>query len=63
MAWTTTKVEELIQLLEQCPCLYNTKEKSYHDKEMRGKAIAEIARLLRRWRFLVSEYDRYKNIT
>ena len=46
MAWTTTKVEELIQLLEQCPCLYNTKEKSYHDREMRGKAIAEIAKTL-----------------
>ena len=46
MAWTQSKVIEFIQLLEDRPCLYNTKEKSYHDRELRGKAATEIAQAL-----------------
>ena len=45
-AWTANKIERLIQLLEERPCLYNIKDKFYHDKEMRGKAVSDISNLL-----------------
>ena len=44
--WTANKIERLIQLLEERPCLYNTKDKFYYDREMRGKAVSEISNLL-----------------
>lgn len=38
-AWTVPKVSELIELLQQYPHLYDTKNKSYHDRDIRGKAL------------------------
>ena len=45
-AWTMPKVSELIELLQQYPCL-DTKNKSYHDRDIRGKAVTEIATALK----------------
>ena len=41
--WTMDKITELIDLYEDYPCLYNTKDKNYHDRDCRNKAVAEIA--------------------
>ena len=41
--WTKDKITELIDLYEDYPCLYNTKDKNYHDRDCRNKAVAEIA--------------------
>ena len=46
-AWTMPMVSELIELLQQYPCLYDTKNKSYHDRDIRGKAVTEIATALK----------------
>ena len=44
--WTTEKAVELIELYESKPLLYNTKEKKYRDRDMRSKALEEIANAL-----------------
>ena len=44
--WSTEKVGELIDLYEEKPLLYNTKDKQYRDKDLRSKALAEIANAL-----------------
>ena len=41
--WTVAKVIELIELLQDRPCLYNTKDKCYHDRTLRRKATKEIS--------------------
>ena len=41
--WTVAKVTELFELLQDCPCLYNTKDKHYHDRTLRGKATEKIS--------------------
>ena len=38
--WTVAKVTELLQ---DRPCLYNTKDKRYWDRTLRGKATKEIS--------------------
>ena len=45
--WSTALVSQLIELLQHHPCLYNTKEKSYHDRNVRAKAINEMATILK----------------
>ena len=37
---------ELIELYESKPLLYNTKEKKYRDRDMRSKALEEMANAL-----------------
>ena len=44
--WTAKKAVELIELYESKPLLYNTKEKKYRDRDMRSKALEEIANAL-----------------
>ena len=34
--WSYQKTCELIELYEAHPCLYNTKHKEYHDRNLRG---------------------------
>ena len=46
VSWTVDKIAQLIDLYETYPCLYNTKDKKYHDRDCRNKAIAEIAAAL-----------------
>ena len=46
-AWIVSKVTELIDLLQQYSCLYDTKDKKYHDRDARGKAVTEIANALK----------------
>ena len=44
--WTVNKIEQFIDLYEQRPCLYNTKMKEYHDRDIRKKAMEEISGVL-----------------
>ena len=43
VTWTTEMIDRLIDLYEERPCLYNTKMKEYHDRDLRKKALEEIA--------------------
>ena len=59
---SVSKVTELIDLLQQYPCLYDTKDKKYHDRDVRGKAVTEIANALKQSGELNSfQYYRYWN--
>jgi len=44
--WTEERIDELISLFEDRPCLYNTKSKDYHNRDRRKKAFDEIAATL-----------------
>ena len=44
--WTQEKVEQLIGLYEDRPCLYNTTLKEYHNRDARKKTIEELATIL-----------------
>ena len=44
--WTDEKVEELITLFEEKPCLFNTKLKDYFNRDKKKKALEEIATAL-----------------
>ena len=44
--WMDEKVEELITLLEEKPCLFNTKPKDYFNRDKKKKAHEEIATAL-----------------
>lgn len=44
--WTEERVEELISLFEERPCLYNTKAKDYFNRDKKKKALDEIAAVL-----------------
>ena len=44
--WTDEKTERLIMLLEERPCLYNTKLKEYFNRDKRKKALEDIATTL-----------------
>ena len=46
VTWTTEMIDRLIDLYEERPCLYNTKMKEYHDRDLRKKALEEIATAL-----------------
>ena len=41
--WTDEKIDELITLDEAFPCLYNVKIKEYSSRDLRRKALTEIA--------------------
>ena len=41
------KVSDLIELIQSHPCFYNTKGKSYHDRNMKSKAISDICTKLK----------------
>ena len=41
--WTVETISELIDLYEDRPCLYNTKQNDYFNRDLRSKALAEIA--------------------
>ena len=43
MEWTSDKVSELIGLYRDHPCLYNTKHKEYHNRDLRSKAMDVIS--------------------
>ena len=42
-AWSVEKTFDLIARYEAYPCLYNTKHQDYHDRNLRSKALGEIA--------------------
>ena len=44
--WSNAKVEQLIDMLENRECLYNTKSKDYHNRDKRRSATQEIATAL-----------------
>ena len=43
---SNAKVEQLIDMLENRECLYNTKSKDYHNRDKRRSATQEIATAL-----------------
>ena len=43
MEWTNDRVSELIGLYSDHPCLYNTKHKEYHNRDLRSKAMDMIS--------------------
>ena len=44
--WTDQRIDELITLFEDRPCLYNVKSKNYFNRDLRRKALAEIGTAL-----------------
>ena len=44
--WTEERVDELIMLLEERPCLNNTTLKDYFNRNSKRKALEEIATTL-----------------
>ncbi len=44
--WTTEKVTELIDMYKQYSCLYNTKDKDYHNRNLRSQAISNLAKAM-----------------
>ena len=45
ITWSNEKVSELIDAFQAKPCLYNTKHKSYHNRDLRRKAHVELSEL------------------
>ena len=43
VVWSVETIGKLIELKEERPCLYNTKMKEYHDRDLRKKAMDEIS--------------------
>ena len=44
--WTVETTTKLIEMFEERPNLYNIKEKSYHNRDLRSKSLGEIATAL-----------------
>ena len=44
--WSVQATTKLIELYEERPNLYNIKDKSYHNRDLRSKAYSEIATAL-----------------
>ena len=44
--WSSVKVDELIDLYEERPCLHNTTIKDYHNRDKRSTVMEEIANAL-----------------
>ena len=44
--WTPDKIEELIELFAERPCLYNSGLREYNNREERKRALEEIATAL-----------------
>ena len=45
ITWSNEKVSELIDAFQAKPCLYNTKHKSYHNRDLRRKAHVQLSEL------------------
>ena len=45
-SWSMENTFRLIQFYEENPCLYNTKEKKYHDRNLKSRVLAEISAAL-----------------
>ena len=43
VVWSVETIGKLIELYEERSCLYNTKMKEYHDRDLRKKAMDEIS--------------------
>ena len=41
-SWSMQKTPRLIEFYEENPCLYNTKEKQYHDRSLKSRVLVEI---------------------
>ena len=46
LTWTVEKVSDLIDYYEGRPCLYDIKNKDYHNKDKRNNALEEMSELL-----------------
>ena len=44
--WTDQRIDKLITLFEDRPCLHNVKSKNYFNRDLRRKALAEIGTAL-----------------
>lgn len=44
--WKDERVAELIDLYQDRPCLYNVKSKDYFNRDLRKKALEEIAKAI-----------------
>ena len=40
--WSNKETAHLIDMLEECTCLWDVFDKSYHDKDKRAKALTEM---------------------
>ena len=41
-SWSMEKTFRLIEFYEENPCLYNTKEKQYHNRNLKSRVLVEI---------------------
>ena len=46
VTWSMQKVSRLIEIYESFPCLYAVRDRSYHNKDQRKKAISDMAPIL-----------------
>jgi hypothetical protein len=44
MEWTQAKVDDLIQIWESCPCLWDVLSKDYKDKNLKKATMTENSR-------------------
>ena len=44
--WTEERIDNLVTLLDERPCLYNTKSKDDFNRDRKKKALDEIAAVL-----------------
>ena len=42
-SWSAEKTFQLIELYEANQCLYDTKAKQYHDRNLKSRVLAEMA--------------------
>ena len=61
LSWTEERVDNLIALLDERPCLYNMKVRDYFNRDKKKAALDEIAAVLGitgKLRFLPSTMQR-----
>lgn len=46
IVWNYENVEQLVELYEQRPCLYDTKSKDYFNRDVRNVALQDITKIL-----------------
>jgi len=46
MEWTDDKINQLINLYEQHPCLYDVSDRTYHNRVAKKFSMAKIAEQL-----------------
>ncbi|KAL5460156.1 hypothetical protein EMCRGX_G033583 [Ephydatia muelleri] len=44
--WNYENIEQLTELYEQRPCLYDTKSKDYFNRDVRNVALQDITKVL-----------------